>query len=49
MLRHRILTNFAAESAGIDADQIIERILESTPDKDVAAAGGGAAEAVLKS
>ncbi|MHC4957635.1 MAG: AAA family ATPase [Planctomycetota bacterium] len=49
VLRHRILTNFAADSAGIDADQIVERILESTPDKDVAAAGGGAAEAVLKS
>ena len=48
VLRHRILTNFAAESAGIDADTIIERILESTPDKDVAAAGGAEAEPVLK-
>ena len=48
VLRHRILTNFAAESAGIDADSIIDRILESTPDKDVAAAGGGDAAPVLK-
>ena len=48
VLRHRILTNFAAESAGIDAVSIIDRILESTPDKDVAAAGGGDAAPVLK-
>jgi len=48
VLRHRILTNFAAESAGIDADSIIDRILENTPDKDVAAAGGGDAAPVLK-
>ena len=48
VLRHRILTNFAAESSGIDADVIIDRISESTPDKDVAAAGGAEATPVLK-
>jgi len=48
VLRHRILTNFAAESAGVTADSLIERILESTPAKDVAAAGGAEAAAVLK-
>ncbi len=48
VLRHRILTNFAAESSGIDADHIIGRILETTPDKDVGAAGGAEAAPVLK-
>jgi len=49
VLRHRILTNFAAESAGITPDAIIDRILESTPAKDVAAAGGAEAAPVLQS
>jgi len=48
VLRHRILTNFAAESAGVTPDSIIERILAETPDKDVAASGGAEAAAVLK-
>jgi MoxR-like ATPase len=48
VLRHRILTNFAAESAGVTADEIVKRILEQTPDKDVAGSGGEAAS-VLKS
>jgi MoxR-like ATPase len=43
VLRHRILVNFAAESAGITPDAIVDRVLEATPDKDVAAAGGAAA------
>ena len=47
-MRHRILTNFAAESAGVTADEIIRRIVEATPDKDVAGTGGDAAS-VLKS
>jgi len=47
VLRHRILTNFAAESSGVTADDIITRILAQTPDKDVAGTGGEAA-AVLK-
>ena len=48
VMRHRILTNFAAESAGVTADEIIKRILEQTPDKDVAGTGGEATS-VLKS
>ena len=48
VLRHRILTNFAAESQGVTPDTIIERILEMTPSKDVAAAGGAEAAPVLK-
>ncbi|MHC4133806.1 MAG: AAA family ATPase [Planctomycetota bacterium] len=48
VLRHRILTNFAAESAGITPDKLIERILESTSAKDVGAAGGAEAASVLK-
>ncbi len=48
VLRHRILTNFAAESAGITPDSIVDKILESTPDKDVGAAGGAEAEPVLQ-
>jgi len=49
VLRHRILTNFAAESAGITPDTIIARILDATPAKDVAAAGGAEAATVLHS
>jgi len=48
VLRHRILTNFAAESAGITPDKLIDRILESTSAKDVGAAGGAEAASVLK-
>ena len=29
VLRHRIVTNFRAESAGIKSDQIIARLLET--------------------
>ncbi len=31
VLRHRIVTTFAAESEGIDADKVIERLLKETP------------------
>lgn len=34
VLRHRISVNFAAESDGVSPDDIIERILESTPTKE---------------
>ncbi len=34
VLRHRIVTNFAAESEGITADKVIERLVESTPSKE---------------
>ncbi len=30
VLRHRVLTNFAAEAEGIDADRIVARLLEET-------------------
>jgi len=31
VLRHRLVVNFAAESDGITSDQIIDRLLETTP------------------
>ena len=31
VLRHRILLNFQAEADGIDADQIVTRLLEGVP------------------
>ena len=31
ILRHRIMTNFYAESEGINADAIIERLIEMVP------------------
>ncbi|MEM7165017.1 MAG: MoxR family ATPase [Planctomycetota bacterium] len=31
VLRHRILTNFAAEAEGVNADSVISRLLEETP------------------
>ena len=34
VLRHRLMVNFAAESDGIQADDIIERLVEATPDKE---------------
>ncbi len=34
VLRHRIVTNFAAESEGITPDRVIERLLEETPSKE---------------
>ncbi len=34
VLRHRIVTNFTAESEGITTDDVIERLLEVTPTKE---------------
>lgn len=34
VLRHRIVTNFAAESEGITTDDIIDRLLQETPSKE---------------
>ena len=34
VLRHRIVTNFAAESEGITADRVIEKLLATTPSKE---------------
>jgi MoxR-like ATPase len=30
-LRHRIITSFEAEARGIDADQLIDRLLDVVP------------------
>jgi MoxR-like ATPase len=34
VLRHRIVVGFAAESEGVTADSIIERLIESTPARE---------------
>ena len=34
VLRHRIVTNFAAESEGITPDVVIERLVKETPSKE---------------
>ncbi|MBV10151.1 MoxR family ATPase [Rubinisphaera sp.] len=34
VLRHRIVTNFTAESEGITTDDVIERLLQETPSKE---------------
>jgi MoxR-like ATPase len=36
VLRHRILTNFAAESEGIRSDQIVDRLLATVADDEAA-------------
>jgi MoxR-like ATPase len=34
VLRHRVITNFNADSEGIKSDDIVERLVKITPDKD---------------
>ncbi|WP_459558239.1 AAA family ATPase [Lacunimicrobium album] len=34
VLRHRIVTNFAAQSEGITTDHVIQKLLDSTPSKE---------------
>ncbi len=34
VLRHRIVANFAAQSEGISTDDVVKRLLESTPSKE---------------
>ena len=34
VLRHRLVVSFAAESEGVTADSIVERLLEITPTKE---------------
>ena len=34
VLRHRLVVNFAAESEGITADSMIDRLLAATPTKE---------------
>jgi MoxR-like ATPase len=31
VLRHRILPNFKAEAEGVDADKVVEKLLETVP------------------
>ena len=42
VLRHRIFTNFNADAEGVDADQIIDRILKCVPEPSYGEAGAGA-------
>ncbi|NQT20524.1 MAG: AAA family ATPase, partial [Planctomycetes bacterium] len=37
VLRHRVLTNFNAESEGVTSDSIIARLLEETPTRSARA------------
>jgi MoxR-like ATPase len=34
VLRHRIVTNFSAESEGVTSDRVIERLVEETPSRE---------------
>ncbi len=34
VLRHRMMTNFAAESEGVTPDRVIERLIEATPSRE---------------
>ncbi len=34
VLRHRLVTNFSAESEGVTADRVIEKLVEETPSKE---------------
>jgi len=34
VLRHRLVVNFAAQSDGVSADKIIDRLISSTPTKE---------------
>jgi MoxR-like ATPase len=33
VLRHRVITNFNAESAGISSDKVIDRLLAEVPER----------------
>jgi len=48
VLRHRIITNFAAASEGITPDTIIERLIAETPAHEGAIAKDGSLASVLK-
>jgi MoxR-like ATPase len=34
VLRHRLLVNYTAESEGITADDVVERLLQTTPEHE---------------
>jgi MoxR-like ATPase len=43
VLRHRLFTNFNADAEGVDVDQVIEKILETTPEPSYGEATGARA------
>jgi MoxR-like ATPase len=49
VLRHRILTNFQAEARGIDADRLIQQLIETTPTEEGAILPDGQLRKVLRS
>ncbi|MCZ6688938.1 MAG: MoxR family ATPase [Planctomycetota bacterium] len=49
VLRHRIITNFNAESEGMTADRIIDRLLEETDPKEAGALSDAKLQKVFKS
>ncbi len=42
VLRHRIFTNFSADAEGVNADQIIDRLLQAVPEPSYGEAGADA-------
>ncbi len=48
VLRHRVLTSFSAEADGIDADEIVRRLLADVPVSGADAADARDAQAVLR-
>jgi MoxR-like ATPase len=49
VLRHRLLTNFTAESEGVGPDDIVSRLIETQPVEESEALGGGNLPHVLGS
>jgi MoxR-like ATPase len=49
VLRHRIITNFNAESEGMTPDRIIDRLLKETPAKEAGALSDAKLQKVFKS
>ena len=48
VLRHRVITNFTAESEGITPDRVVDKLLETIPEQDAVGAGAGAMEEAFK-
>ena len=49
VLRHRILTNYAAEAEGYDADRIIDSLLEAFPGREIDETTDGGVKNILGS
>ncbi len=49
VLRHRILTNFHAEARGVEADHIIDQLIEATPTEEGAILADGQLRKILRS